>query len=99
MVFLCYRFTPEEKAKRPQLCHMPFGFGPRVCIGMRLALLEAKIALIELLKRYTFTRAPETEVATVAARIVLMIAIFILSLCILHFPGSPSAWRWSLPKA
>jgi cytochrome P450 len=29
---------------------------------MRLALLEAKIALIELLKRYTFTRAPETKV-------------------------------------
>ena len=24
--------------------------------------MEAKIALIELLKRYTFTRAPETEV-------------------------------------
>ena len=29
---------------------------------MRLALLETKIALIELLKRYTFIRAPETEV-------------------------------------
>ena len=56
------RFTAEEKAKRPQLCHMPFGFGPRSCIAMRLALLEAKIALIELLKRYTLTRAPETEV-------------------------------------
>ena len=56
------RFTPEEKAKRPPLCHMPFGFGPRSCLAMRLALLEAKIALIEVLKRYTFTRAPETEV-------------------------------------
>jgi cytochrome P450 len=56
------RFTAEEKAKRPQLSHMPFGFGPRNCIGMRLALLQAKIALIELLKRYTFIRAPETEV-------------------------------------
>ena len=56
------RFMPEEKAKRPQLYHMPFGFGPHICIGMRLALLEAKIALIELLERYTFTRAPETEV-------------------------------------
>ena len=44
------------------MCHMPFGFGPRGCIGMRLALLEAKIALIELLQRYTFIRAPETEV-------------------------------------
>ena len=57
-----YRFTPEERAKRPQLAHMPFGFGPRNCIGMRFALLEAKIALIELLKRYTFVRAPDTEV-------------------------------------
>ena len=43
---------------------MPFGFGPCSCIGMRFALLEANIALIELLKRYTFVRAPDTEVAT-----------------------------------
>ena len=57
-----HRFIPEERAKRPQLAHMPFGFGPRNCIGMGFALLEAKIALIELLKRYTFIRAPDTEV-------------------------------------
>ena len=56
------RFTPEERAKRPQLCHLPFGFGPHNCIGMRFALLEAKIALMELLKKYTFVRAPDTEV-------------------------------------
>ena len=56
------RFTPEERAKRPATVHTPFGFGPRNCVGMRFALLEAKIALMELLKRYTFVRAPDTEV-------------------------------------
>ena len=61
-VFSECRFKAEERAKRPLLAHLPFGFGPRNCIGMRFALLEAKIALIELLKRYTFVRAPDTEV-------------------------------------
>ena len=72
--YLLNRFTAEEKAKRPPLCHMPFGFGPRNCIGMRLALLQAKIALIEMLKRYTFVRAPETVVcvATLKCLVTLM---------------------------
>ena len=56
------RFTAEERAKRPTIVHMPFGFGPRNCIGMRFALLEAKIALIELLRRYSFVQTPDTEV-------------------------------------
>ena len=55
------RFTPEEKAKRPQLAHMPFGSGPRNCIGMRFALMEAKLALIELLRRFKFVQSVDTE--------------------------------------
>ena len=61
---LTYRFSAKEKAKRPQLSYVPFGFGPRNCIGMRFALLEAKVALLQLLKNYTFVRAPDTEVQT-----------------------------------
>ena len=61
-------------------------------------MLEAKIALIELLKRYTFTRAPETEVDTVAARIVLMIIIFIL-LCISQVPLQPGVGTSVRPKS
>lgn len=56
------RFTEEEKAKRPQLSYMPFGSGQRTCIGRRLALLQIKVVLIELLKRFTFTRSIDTEV-------------------------------------
>ena len=47
------------------MAHMPFGFGPRICIGMRLALLKTKITLIEVLQKYSFIRAPETEVCVV----------------------------------
>ncbi len=54
------RFTDKEKAKR--LCYLPFGHGPRNCIGSRFALLEAKIALIEVLRKYSFVRAADTEV-------------------------------------
>ena len=59
--FSC-RFTAEERAKRPQLAHMPFGLGPHNCIGMRFALMEAKVAFIEILRHYTLLRSPDTEV-------------------------------------
>jgi len=31
---------------------------------MRFALMEAKMALIEIMKKYTFVHAPETEVSS-----------------------------------
>ena len=64
MFFCCAhdRFTPEAKASRPQLAHMPFGWGPRNCIGLRFALLETKIALMEILKKFSFVQGPDTVV-------------------------------------
>ncbi|XP_060554895.1 cytochrome P450 3A14-like [Ruditapes philippinarum] len=54
------RFTHEEKAKRDPFVFMPFGHGPRNCIGMRLALLEAKIATVSVLRKLKFVKCPET---------------------------------------
>ena len=59
--FVC-RFTPEEKAKRHPCAYLPFGYGPRNCIGMRFALFEMKMALISILQKYRIVLAPETEV-------------------------------------
>ena len=61
-MYFTLRFTAEEKAKRPSLAYMPFGWGPRNCIGMRFALMETKLAFISVLTKYKFVRAPETEV-------------------------------------
>ena len=60
-IYQC-RFTPEEKAKHHPCAYMPFGYGPRNCIGMRFALLEVKIALIEMVSKFTIVLAPETKV-------------------------------------
>ena len=47
--------------KQHSLAHMPFGHGQRSCIAMRLALMEAKMAFVGILKEYQFIEAPDTE--------------------------------------
>ena len=57
-----HRFTAEEKAKRHPCAYLPFGLGPRNCVGMRFALVEAKMALIEIVRNFKILRLPETKV-------------------------------------
>lgn len=55
-------FYPERHAvKRHPMAWMPFGVGPRNCIGMRFALMELKMCLIELLRNYRIESTSKTE--------------------------------------
>ncbi|XP_047000617.1 cytochrome P450 6k1-like [Schistocerca americana] len=40
------RFSEEEKSKRPSCVYLPFGDGPRACIGMRFGIMQTKIGLV-----------------------------------------------------
>ncbi|XP_029009808.2 thromboxane-A synthase [Betta splendens] len=60
--FIPERFTPEAKASRHQFVYLPFGAGPRNCVGMRLAQLEIKMALVHLLRRFNVVACSETKV-------------------------------------
>ncbi|XP_055011952.1 thromboxane-A synthase-like isoform X1 [Boleophthalmus pectinirostris] len=60
--FIPERFTPEAKAARHPFVYLPFGAGPRNCVGMRLAQLEMKIALVNLFHRFTIVTCDETKV-------------------------------------
>eukprot|EP00058_Branchiostoma_floridae_P022571 XP_002608061.1 hypothetical protein BRAFLDRAFT_75013 [Branchiostoma floridae] len=58
--FIPERFTKEEREKRNPMDWLPFGVGPRNCIGMRLALLEMKVGLARVLMKYRFVTGPDT---------------------------------------
>jgi len=51
------RFSPEREAAQVRYQYMPFGAGPRVCIGLSFAMLEAIVMLA------TYVRAARFEVA------------------------------------
>ena len=52
------RFSPERSAARPRFAYFPFGGGPRMCIGSRLALLEAQLTLATVAQRYRMRLVP-----------------------------------------
>uniref|UniRef100_A0A8C4HW97 Thromboxane-A synthase n=1 Tax=Dicentrarchus labrax TaxID=13489 RepID=A0A8C4HW97_DICLA len=60
--FIPERFTPEAKASRHPFVYLPFGAGPRNCVGMRLAQLEIKMALVCLFRRFSIVACTETKV-------------------------------------
>lgn len=55
------RFSEENKAKRPAFTFMPFGEGPRTCIGLRFGKLQTKVGLCSVLKNYKLTLNEKTE--------------------------------------
>jgi cytochrome P450 len=59
--FMPERFLPENRDKLHRFQYLPFGAGPRTCIGATFALQEAVIALGVMMKRFRFDMTPETK--------------------------------------
>jgi cytochrome P450 len=60
------RFAPEEEAKISRYQYMPFGAGPRICIGMAFAMIEATAMLATMLQSARFGVADGHEPVPVA---------------------------------
>lgn len=57
--FMPERFHPENRDAIGRFQYMPFGLGPRTCIGASFAMQEAMIALGVLMSRYRFDMADD----------------------------------------
>jgi cytochrome P450 len=56
------RFSPEREAHIPKYAYLPFGAGPRVCIGNVFAMMESRIILATILPRWKLSLAPGEKV-------------------------------------
>ncbi|QPC82933.1 cytochrome P450 [Phototrophicus methaneseepsis] len=70
MAFRPERFAPENADKINKYAYMPFGGGPRVCVGNSFAQLEAHLLLATIAQRYTLSLRPG-QVVTPEARITM----------------------------
>jgi cytochrome P450 len=48
------RFSPSIHARRNKYQYLPFGAGPRVCVGANFAMMQAQIILATLVQRFRF---------------------------------------------
>ena len=52
-------FAPEKTKDRHRYVYLPFGAGPRICIGLNFAIMEAQIILATLMARIRVTAIPD----------------------------------------
>jgi len=58
------RWSPENAAKRSPYAWLPFSYGKRACIGMQLSLIEQRVALAELIRKFHIRLDLSTQLET-----------------------------------
>ena len=56
------RFDPDATVDRPRYAHIPFGAGPRFCVGNHLGMMEAAFIISTLMRELRFARVPGFQV-------------------------------------
>ncbi|XP_072143703.1 cytochrome P450 6B1-like [Dermacentor andersoni] len=80
------RFSPENSSAQKKCAHVPFGIGPRNCVGRRMALLQLKYAVARLVLKYRFELGASQEVSSpIQVLVRSRIASALITLIALHW--------------
>lgn len=68
------RFLPENTVNKSfvDMPYMPFGDGPRNCIGLRLGKLQTKVGLLTMLQKYKYTLAEPQKELVISPKSILL---------------------------
>jgi cytochrome P450 len=66
LAFRPQRWRDGLEQRLPRFAWFPFGGGPRLCIGVGFAMMEARLVLATLAQRFRFERVPGEEVELLA---------------------------------
>jgi cytochrome P450 family 6 len=55
------RFNEQNKQQRHSFTHLPFGDGPRNCIGLRFGMMQSKIGIATVVKNFKLSVSPATK--------------------------------------
>lgn len=56
------RFLPERKKMRPSFAYLPFGGGPRLCIGNNFSMMEMQLAVAYLAHHFDFSLCADKDI-------------------------------------
>lgn len=56
------RFLPENKHNLIPYTYLPFGHGPRNCVGMRFAYQEMRLCLAKIIRNFAFATTSKTKI-------------------------------------
>jgi cytochrome P450 len=56
------RFSRDRSMSRPRFAYLPFGGGPRICIGATLALTEVSLLVATMAQRYRLKLVPRQDI-------------------------------------